>query len=184
MSSDDILLNEEQIQQLIQKLADDILSQNRTLENMVMIAILMKGFPLAQRLNHIFEQTIGKKLPLGTLDVSLYRDDLMSRDHFVTIRESDIPFDINGKKILLVDDVLYQGRTIRSALNGLVDFGRSEQVEAAVLIDRQAVQLPIFAKYVGIALPVDNDKIIQVNFYEIHGEDVVLLKDKPFRVKE
>ena len=104
---------------------------------------------LANRLSHYIEGKINIQIPVGKIDVSLYRDDLLIRSDYVTMKESDIPFNIADKNLILVDDVLFQGRTVRAALNTLLDFGRPEKIELAVLIDRGFRQLPIFAHYIG-----------------------------------
>ena len=117
-------------------------------------------------------------IPIGAIDINLYRDDLSTLSEFPEIKETDIPFDITGKSILLVDDVLYTGRTIRAALNALFEYGRPQRVVLLVLVDRFGRELPISANYVGLALNVPADQYISVRIKELEGEDIVLLKDK------
>ena len=124
------------------------------------------------------QEKVKTEIPIGAIDINLYRDDLSSLSEFPEIKETDIPFDITGKTILLVDDVLYTGRTIRAALNALFEYGRPKKVALLVLVDRFGRELPVSANYVGLALNVPEDQYVSVRVKELEGEDLVLLKDR------
>lgn len=166
------------IPDLIQQMGQQILSAHPALDQIVLVGILSSGYPLAQRLAFFLEKETGTPVQVGKLDVALYRDDLFSRQDFVTLRESDIPFSIAEKILILVDDVLFHGRTIRAALNALLDFGRPRAIELAVLIDRGHRQLPIFAHYCGKQIQTSPDDHVQVQLYEIDGDDKIILERK------
>ncbi len=165
----------EEITHAIHALADKITEQHPSLEGVVLVGILSAGYPVADRLKVAIEKKTGITLPIGKLDSSLYRDDLLSRGQFVTLRETDIPFNLTNKTLILVDDVLFSGRTIRASLNALSDFGRPASIELAVLIDRGHRQLPIFANFIGKTLLTEKTDYIKVRLCEIDGEDEVVL---------
>lgn len=169
------LYDSETMASLLDSLASDIRAAHETLEDVVFVGILSSGFPLAERLSRKIHGKGSASFPVGKLDVALYRDDLYTRDDFVTIRESDIPFSIDNKTLILVDDVLFHGRTIRAALNALLDFGRPKSIELAVLIDRGHRELPIFAHYAAANVTTLPDDRIVVRLLEIEGEDATEL---------
>jgi pyrimidine operon attenuation protein/uracil phosphoribosyltransferase len=164
------------VQVLSESLASQIVEIYPDPQNLVLVGVLSNGYPLAERISHLIEKKTSVKTPVGKLDISLYRDDLTLRGEFITVRESDIPFRIDDKILILIDDVLFHGRTVRAALNALLDFGRPAKIELGVLIDRLHVQLPIFAHYVGQRLCVDRHDHIHVSVYEIDGEDKITLE--------
>jgi pyrimidine operon attenuation protein/uracil phosphoribosyltransferase len=170
----EIIMDADEIAQTIDKLQKEIKTKyQKSLQNLQFIGILAGGYPLALRLSSLIEKETKVSIPVGKLDIALYRDDLSSRDKFVTIRETDIPFDITNKNIILVDDVLFNGRTIRSALNALMDFGRPSTIELAVLIDRGHREVPIYANYIGKTISTPPASHVNVKLLEIDGEDVV-----------
>ena len=170
------------IDQTLVKLAGDIISQHsssKDKDSLVLIGIHRRGVPLAKRLKSIIEKKIKRDLPLGTLDITLYRDDLDTVGHIPVVKNTDIPLDLTDKSVVLVDDVLFTGRTIRSALNELAEFGRTRRIQLAVLIDRGHRELPICADYVGKAVQTRPDEIIMVRLKETDGSDEVVIANKP-----
>ena len=160
------------------RIAHEILERNRGLDEIALVGIRTRGVPLARRLAHALHDINGDNVPTGALDITLYRDDLMR--HPVgpqpVVRRTEIPFSIDDRKILLVDDVLYTGRTIRAALDALIDFGRPRAIQLIVLVDRGHRELPIKADYVGKNLPTSLKQSIQVRLQEIDGADEVVLE--------
>jgi pyrimidine operon attenuation protein/uracil phosphoribosyltransferase len=163
------------------RIAHEILERNRGTSDLALVGIRTRGVPLARRIAHSLKDishTDVPDVPTGALDITLYRDDLMR--HAVgpqpLVRRTEIPFSIDDKRILLVDDVLYTGRTIRSALDALIDFGRPRSIQLIVLVDRGHRELPIKADYVGKNLPTSLKQSVQVRLQEIDGEDEVLLE--------
>jgi pyrimidine operon attenuation protein/uracil phosphoribosyltransferase len=157
------------------RIAHEILERNRTLEELALVGIRTRGVPLARRLAHIIHDINGSTVPTGALDITLYRDDLMR--HAIgaqpVVRSTEIPFSIDDRRILLVDDVLYTGRTIRAALDALVEFGRPRAIQLVVLVDRGHRELPIKADYVGKNLPTSPSESVQVHLTEVDGRDEV-----------
>jgi len=169
------------IERTITRLAHEILEHNKGPESIVIIGIRTRGEFLARRIAGKIEEVEGVTLKLGFLDITLYRDDLLGKLEQPQLKGTDIIFDIAGKNVILVDDVLYSGRTIRAALDALVDLGRPRSIQLAVLVDRGHRQLPIKADYVGKNVPTSSDESIRVHLKEVDGEDAVLLMnpDKP-----
>ena len=155
------------------RLAHEILEKNRGVENLVLVGIRSRGMPLAQRLAKKIDEIEGKNVPVGILDVSLYRDDFKYKQP--RVRVTDIPFSIDNKNIVLVDDVLYTGRTVRSALNALMDYGRPARIQLAVLVDRGHRELPIKSDFVGKNVPTSIGEEVRVRVKEIDGEDGIWL---------
>ncbi|CRF34675.1 uracil phosphoribosyltransferase [Brachyspira suanatina] len=172
-----VLLKAEEYEKVLPRLAAEII-EKEDMEKLAIVGIRRRGDFLGIRLKKLLEEKINKEVPIGAIDINLYRDDLSSLSEFPEIKETDIPFDITGKTILLVDDVLYTGRTIRAALNALFDYGRPKKVALLVLVDRFGRELPVSANYVGIALNVPQDQYVSVRVKELEGEDLVLLKDR------
>ena len=181
MPKDKQLLSQKDIDQTLVKLAGDIVSchaSTREKVSLVLIGIHRRGVPLAKRLKAIIEKKIKRNLPLGTLDITLYRDDLDTVGHLPIVKNTDIPFDLTDKSVVLVDDVLFTGRTIRSALNELAEFGRTRRIQLAVLIDRGHRELPICADYVGKSVQTRPDEIVMVRLKETDGIDEVVITVK------
>ena len=157
------------------RMAHEILERNRGVEELALIGIRSRGVPLARRLAAIVREISGHEVPTGALDITLYRDDLMR--HAIgsqpLVRSTDIPFSLDDKRILLVDDVLYTGRTIRAALDALIEFGRPKSIQLVVLVDRGHRELPIKADYVGKNLPTKPTESVQVHLTELDGRDEV-----------
>lgn len=159
------------------RIAHEIVERNKGVQNVVLVGIRTRGVPLANRLGQEIQQIEGVKLPVGSLDITLYRDDLSTLGYNPVISETDINFDLNGKTVILVDDVLFTGRTVRSALDALIDMGRPRAIQLAVMVDRGHKELPIRADYVGKNVPTSNSEAVDVTLAEIDGQDEVSLSD-------
>ena len=171
------ILNEAAIKRVLTRIAHEIAERNEAVQDVVMIGIHRGGIHLAKRLSQLLGAITGHLVPVGDLDVSMHRDDL---EHRITpaVLPTVIPFDVTGKIVVLVDDVLFSGRTIRAALDALNDFGRPKCVQLAVLIDRGHRELPIRPDYVGKNLPTSRQEFVKVFMTELDGEDkVVIAKD-------
>ena len=169
------LLSASEIERTIVRLAHEIVEKNNGADNLGLVGIKRRGVPLAQRLAKILARIEKVEVPVGTLDITLYRDDLSAVGHRPEVRPGAMEFDIQDKNIILVDDVLYTGRTIRAALDALFDHGRPRRIQLAVLIDRGHRELPIEAGFVGRKVPTSNSEIIEVQFQETDGAEKVLL---------
>ncbi|NOY77755.1 MAG: bifunctional pyr operon transcriptional regulator/uracil phosphoribosyltransferase PyrR [Calditrichaeota bacterium] len=167
------LADEKGLDRSLTRLAHEILEKNRGVENLVLVGIRTRGVPLAKRLGEKIREIEGRDVPVGILDVSLYRDDFKYKQP--EVRVTDIPFSIDDKNIVLVDDVLYTGRTVRSALNALMDYGRPARIQLAVLVDRGHRELPIKADFVGKNIPTSIGEEVRVRVQEVDGEDGIWL---------
>jgi len=173
------VLDSEGIDKAIKRVAHEILEKNQgSLEHLVMIGIMTRGVTLAARLKEEMRRIEGKTFPLGTLDITLYRDDLTQIAQSPVVHETRVDFDITDRKVVLVDDVLFTGRTVRCALDELIDFGRPRAVQLAVLIDRGHRDFPIRADYVGKNLPTSLQEIVQVRLKETDGVDEVVIEEE------
>lgn len=159
------------------RIAHEIVEKNKGTEEVVLIGIRRRGVPLAERIQERIEEFEGVRLPLGTLDITLYRDDLSMIDIQPVVHETNVPFSVEGKVVVLVDDVLFTGRTARAALDATMDLGRPKKIQLAVLVDRGHRELPIRADYVGKNVPTSSREIISVCVEEIDGANEVLLLD-------
>ena len=168
----------EQIESSLRKVGDEIIAEfkNKTGE-LLLLGIQRRGVPLARRLSAYIEQRLNVKIPVGTLDITMYRDDIGLRRTLPVIHESDIP-DINGKTVILCDDVLQAGRTIRAALDAITDFGRPAIIRLAVLFDRGSHEFPIAADYAGMDIAIPDGFKISVHWVEIDGSDFVKILEK------
>lgn len=172
-----LLMDEKTMDRALSRIAHEILEKNKGVDNLYLIGIQRRGVPLARRIAAKIEKFEGKKPPVGILDITFYRDDLsMLADHPV-INGTDMPFSVNGVKIVLVDDVLYTGRTCRAAIEAVFDLGRPDQIQLAILIDRGHRELPIRADYIGKNVPTSRSEMVQVRISEFDDEDRVILKD-------
>lgn len=168
---------EKEIAQLVRKLSDAIGKAHAgNLNNILLVGILTHGFPLAERISKHIKNAGNGEVLVGKLDVSLYRDDIMDKGNFLTVKESHIPADVTDKTIVLVDDVLFHGRTIRAALDGLMDFGRPARIELAVLIDRGHRELPIQPDYVGETISTSKTDYVRVKLVEVDAEESITLE--------
>src|SRR5574337_1814556 len=169
------ILDPPAIQRAVTRIAHEIAERNNGTENLVLIGLRSRGVDLARRIAKELTMITGAESPVGALDVTLYRDDLDKVGPQPVVRKTDITFSINEKRVVLVDDVLYTGRTIRAALDGLIDLGRPRLIQLAVLVDRGHRELPIRADYVGKNVPTSNEEQIQVLLTEEDGEDRVVI---------
>jgi len=170
-----IVMDADRVSRSLVRMAHEILERNRGIESLALVGIRARGVPLAARLAAHLKDIAGVDVPLGSLDITLYRDDLMRTPvgPQPLVRRTEIPFSIDGRHILLVDDVLYTGRTIRAALDALIDFGRPSAIQLVVLVDRGHRELPIRADYVGRNIPTSRQQSVQVRLREIDGRDDV-----------
>ena len=173
------ILSDQDFQRIVTRLAHEILEKNRGSENLVIVGIRTRGAFLATRLSKKIEEIEGKEIPTGFLDITLYRDDFRTRLKQPAVEVTNIPFKIDEQNIVLVDDVLYTGRTIRSALDALMDFGRPALIHLAVLVDRGHRELPIRPDFVGKNIPTSIGEEVNVLMKEIDKEDKVLLVEQP-----
>jgi pyrimidine operon attenuation protein/uracil phosphoribosyltransferase len=174
-----VVMDADRISRTLMRISHEILERNRGVEDLAIVGIRTRGVPIARRLAQTIQTIQHVDIPTGALDITLYRDDLMR--HAVgpqpVIRKTEIPFSIDDKRILLVDDVLYTGRTIRAALDALIDFGRPKSIQLVVLVDRGHRELPIKADYVGRNLPTSLSQSVQVHLTEIDGRDEVEIQE-------
>jgi pyrimidine operon attenuation protein/uracil phosphoribosyltransferase len=174
-----IIMTAADIRRTLARIAHEIIERNRSTENLVLIGMRTRGVPLANRLAANIEGFEGAKVPVGALDFSLYRDDLASLDLQPVVKSTDVPVSIDGKAIVLVDDVLFTGRSARAAMDALIDLGRPRSIQLAVLIDRGHRELPIRADYVGKNLPSSRHEEIQAQLIESDNTDEVAIIDIP-----
>jgi pyrimidine operon attenuation protein/uracil phosphoribosyltransferase len=169
------IIDEAGFERTITRLAHEILEKNKGAETIVIVGIRTRGEFIARRIAAKIEQVEGVPVPIGSLDITLYRDDLLGKLEQPQLKGTDILFDLADKNVILIDDVLFTGRTIRAALDELIDLGRPKSIQLAVLIDRGHRQLPIRADYVGKNVPTSSTESIRVHVKEVDGEDAVLL---------
>ena len=170
------VMSDDGISRALSRIAHEILERNRGAEDLLLVGIHRRGVPLAARLSERLAEFEGAAVPVGSLDINLYRDDLRKRKSpRVRVHRTNLPVSIKGQRVVLVDDVLYTGRTIRAALDALNDFGRPTQVQLAVMIDRGHRELPIRADYVGRNIPTARSEIVAVRLAENDGVDEVVL---------
>ena len=173
-----VIMDDAAMSRAIIRISHEIIEHNKGLDDVCIIGIQRRGVPLGQRIRDNLEQIEGVKVPMGILDITFYRDDLSMLSAHPVVHGTDIPFDVNGKKIILVDDVLFTGRTVRSAIENIFDMGRPDAIQLAILIDRGHRQLPIRADYVGKNVPTSIIEKIDVMVDVIDGvNQVVLLKE-------
>jgi pyrimidine operon attenuation protein/uracil phosphoribosyltransferase len=173
-----VILNSEQIEQVLRDLAGRIIAETPAGLDIAAIGIRSRGEILAQRLSSLLSQKLGKDVPCGTLDITLYRDDLNSPQSTAQpkVRTTEIGFSIDDKIIVLVDDVLYTGRSARAAMDALIDLGRPKAIKLAVLVDRVGREFPIQADYAGYKTDIAPGKLVQVNLVESDGKDEVVIE--------
>ena len=171
------LMDEKAIGRAITRISHEIIERNKGIENVVLIGIKTRGVPVASRIADKIEIIEGQRVEIGEMDITLYRDDLSKKQIDPVVNSTKIDFDITDKTVVLVDDVLYTGRTVRSALNALVDIGRPKAIQLAVLVDRGHRELPIRADYVGKNVPTSKNEIISVKLIECDKEDSVSIEE-------
>lgn len=171
------VLSRQQMRRIVRRMAVEILERNGGCEGLLLVGIRTRGVPLAGRIAAELEGLEGTDVPIGTLDITLYRDDLSTIASQPVLRETSLPGSIDGRLVVLCDDVLFTGRTVRAALDELKDYGRPRGVQLAVLIDRGGRELPIQADFVGRSVNADTDETVEVRFEETDEEDRVLLME-------
>ena len=169
------VMDAQEINRALTRVAHEIIEKNHGIANVALVGIRTGGVYLAKRLAKKLQEIEGTAVPVGDLDITLYRDDLNARKEHPVLRRTDIPFDITDLKVILVDDVLFTGRTIRAAMDGLIDLGRPGEIQLAVLVDRGHRQLPIKATYVGKNLPTALEESVEVYLEEAGTPDRVVL---------
>ena len=165
------------LRRIITRIAHEIVERNKGVEDLVLVGIRRRGVPLATRMADKIREFEGAQPALGSLAITLYRDDLSTVDHQPVVGATEIPVAINGKVVVLVDDVLYTGRTVRAAMDALIDFGRPRSIQLAVVIDRGHRELPIRADFVGKNVPTSKKEVIGVKLQEIDTIDAVVIKE-------
>jgi len=173
-----IILDKEGIERAIKRISHEIIENNKGAEDLIIVGIRNRGEYLAQRIVASIRKITGKIVPLGVLDITLYRDDLTQVAEQPVLKETVIDYNITGKKTVLVDDVLFTGRTIRCAMDQLIDFGRPSVIQLAVLVDRGHRELPIRADYVGKNVPTSTNEVVEVRLKEVDKIDEVIICEK------
>ena len=175
-----VVMDADRIGRTLTRIAHEILEHNRGLSDLALVGVRSRGVPIAQRIAGEIKQITKEDIAVGVLDITLYRDDLMGPSVGIQplVRKTEIPFSIDGRTIILVDDVLYTGRTTRAALDALIDFGRPKAIQLVVLVDRGHRELPVKADYVGKNVPTSRQQSVQVRLRELDGVDEVLLESK------
>jgi len=172
------LLSAEEIGRTLQRLAHELVEKSGGTKDLALIGVRRRGVPLSQRLAKIIQTSVGVSVPVGTLDITLYRDDLSTVAHQPVVHSNEIDFPVDDRDIVLVDDVLYTGRTVRAAMNGLFDLGRPRRIRLCVLIDRGHRELPVEASFIGRMVETSDTEIVEVRLREIDGEERVMLVDR------
>jgi pyrimidine operon attenuation protein/uracil phosphoribosyltransferase len=171
------VMDEDNIRRALYRLSHEITERNKGTEDIILVGIRTRGVPLANRLAEFIKEHENATIPTGILDITFYRDDLSLISSQPVVHRTEIPINIGNKKIILVDDVLYTGRTVRAALDALMDLGRPSSIQLAVLIDRGHRELPIRADYVGKNVPTSSKEVVQVKLKEVDGEDRVVIAE-------
>ncbi|MDO8530632.1 MAG: bifunctional pyr operon transcriptional regulator/uracil phosphoribosyltransferase PyrR [Dehalococcoidia bacterium] len=174
MPAEKVLLTADDIRRVLTRIAHEVVERNHGVEGLVFVGLLTRGVPLARRLAERIREFEGAAVPVGALDITLYRDDLSARPQPV-VRGTDVPVDLADKRVILVDDVLFTGRSIRAAMDAVMDLGRPQSVQLAVLVDRGHRELPVRPDYVGKNVPSSRTEDIQVRLKEVDGKDEVVL---------
>jgi pyrimidine operon attenuation protein / uracil phosphoribosyltransferase len=176
MTQEKTIMTEVDMNRTIKRMADEIVEKNKSLDNVVLIGILNRGFPLALRIASVIKKEEDINVPVGALDVSFYRDDIALRGKDIVVQKSDITFSVDNKTVILFDDVMNKGRTTRAALDALNDYGRPARVQLAVLVDRGGRDLPIQPDFCGKKVSAAADEDVAVKFKESDGEDIAVIK--------
>ena len=171
-----ILLDALAIERALTRMAHEVVEHNPAADALAFVGIRTHGVPLAQRLAKRVGTIVQRELPVGELDISMHRDDLALREELPKVGLSNVPFDVTGKELVLVDDVLFTGRSIRAAMDEIADFGRAQRIQLAVLVDRGHRELPIRPDYVGKNAPTSRDERVRVRLTEVDGRDEVVIE--------
>ena len=172
------IMNEQQVVRSITRIAHEIIERNHGLDDICLVGIRTRGEPVSRMIADALKSVEGVEVPVGSVDITFYRDDLTHVSSEPRLNRADIPFDIEGKTVVLVDDVLYTGRTVRAAIEALMDIGRAKRIQLAVMVDRGHRELPIRADFVGKNIPTAQREFVRVNLTEVDGETNVWLFDK------
>lgn len=173
------IVDAEDLRRTVTRLAHEIVEKNRGIAGLAVLGIRSRGVPLAERLRQAIEKIEGERPPVGSLDVTMYRDDVFKKSKKPQMRPTEIDFEISGKTVVLVDDVLYTGRTVRAALDAVIDFGRPRAIQLAVIVDRGHRELPIQADYIGQNITTSPGQEVRVRLQEVDGDDGVWLVTAP-----
>lgn len=173
------ILDAQGIKRALVRIAHEILERNEGMEDLALIGIQRRGVPLARRIAAHIGRFEGSEVPVGVLDITFYRDDLSLLHEHPVLKGTDVPFMLQGKKVVLVDDVLYTGRTVRAAIDALMDMGRARSIQLAVLIDRGHRELPFQADFVGKAVPTSRSETVHVRLAEVDGTDQAVIVENP-----
>jgi pyrimidine operon attenuation protein/uracil phosphoribosyltransferase len=171
------VMDETQIKRALARISHEILEKNKGAEKLVLIGIRNRGDILAKRIQKHIKDIESAEIKVGVLDITLYRDDFTSINYLPQIGKTEIPFNVSGKIVILIDDVLYTGRTVRAALDEIIDFGRPKEIQLAVLVDRGHRELPIRPDYVGKNVPTSDNEVVDVKIKEVDGEDRVFIRE-------
>ncbi len=172
------IMDAEGIRRALTRMAHEIIERNKGVENLALIGIRRRGVPLAARLAALILEIEGREVPVGSLDITLYRDDLTQLSYQPLVYRTEVDFPVTGKRVVLVDDVIYTGRTVRAALDALMDLGRPAVIQLAVLVDRGHRELPIRADFVGKNVPTSRKEVIEVHIREIDGDERVVISER------
>ncbi|HQA61007.1 MAG: bifunctional pyr operon transcriptional regulator/uracil phosphoribosyltransferase PyrR [Tepidanaerobacteraceae bacterium] len=172
------IMDENAINRALKRISHEIIEKNKGVDNLAIIGIRRRGVPLAKRLADYIYSIEGEEIPVGILDITLYRDDLSSLAPSPVVHKTEIPFNITDMNLVLVDDVIYTGRTVRAALDALADLGRAKKIQLAVLVDRGHRELPIRPDFVGKNVPTSREEIVEVRLDEVDGENCVLILER------
>lgn len=172
-----VIMDDQAIRRALIRISHEIIENNKGIDDVVLVGIRTRGVPLAERLAAEIESIEGRRLAVGLLDITLYRDDLSTLSYQPVVHQTQIPIDISGKTVILIDDVLYTGRTVRAALDAVIDLGRPKVIQLAVLVDRGHRELPIRADYVGKNVPTSSKEIVGVQLMPVDSADKVVIKE-------
>lgn len=177
-----MIMDRTAIRRAINRIAHEIIERNKGIQDIVLIGIQRRGVPLAKKIANKINEFEGILPPVGILDITFYRDDLSLLDEHPVVNGTSIDFSLDNKKVILVDDVLFTGRTVRAAMNAIIDVGRPKMIQLAILIDRGHRELPIRADYIGKNVPTSMNEIVNVNIEEIDGVEVVTINEKEKKI--
>lgn len=172
------VLDEKGVERALIRIAHEIIEKNKGIEDVVILGIPTRGVHIAKRIKEILKMAEGVELPIGSVDATLYRDDIGMKEEQPALKETNIPVSIDNKKIIIVDDVLFTGRTIRAAMNVIMDFGRPANIQLAVMIDRGHRELPIRPDYIGKNVPTSMHEAVKVHLKDIDGIDEVIVEER------
>jgi pyrimidine operon attenuation protein / uracil phosphoribosyltransferase len=168
-----VILDSKGVERALTRISHEIIEKNKGTEDIVLVGIKRRGYPLAQRIAKVIDEIEGGEIPVGSVDITLYRDDLSKINEQPILKNTDLGLQIKDKKVILVDDVIYTGRTVRAAIDAVLDNGRPMMIQLAVIVDRGHRELPIRADYVGKNIPTSKNELVSVELIEVDGQDSV-----------